>query len=204
MIGALQGTVLDKNENSLLLQVGGVGFRVFVSPLLTADLNSGEELSLRTHLVVREDELSLFGFQQQAELDFFRLLLSVSGIGPKAALNILSYLTLDNILAALSREDHTVFTTAPGVGPKMARKIVLELKDKAARKFTMAEQPTPISGGVSSAGQAAREAAEALLALGYTTAVAEQAVKEAAVLLPEAAGDSGQLIRQALKGLARE
>lgn len=203
MIGALRGKVMSIGENYLLLDVNGIGFRVFVPVRNLAGMQEGGDEQLLTHLVVREEEMSLYGFRSKDELDMFRMLLGVGGVGPKVAMSVMSFLTLDQILPALAADDHSVLMTAQGVGQKAARKIILELKDKAAKRFgasSVSAMPQTSSAG----GDRAAEVIEALMALGYSTVVAELAVKETLALRPEAAEDSELLLRNALKSLAKD
>ena len=131
MIGSLEGTLAQRGGDSLILDVHGVGYLVTIGPRTMAELPAaGERVRLYTYTYVREDALGLFGFRSQEELTFFKLLLSVKGIGPKAALAILSRAELRVLKRAVLQEDAALLATVPGIGPKTAARVVLELKGK--------------------------------------------------------------------------
>ena len=130
MIATLRGEIAQVEENALVLEVGGVGLRVFVPAPLRGRMRAGEVLLLYTHLVVREDALTLYGFESQAERELFNILLGVDGIGPKVALSVLSTMTLDAIQRAVFADEPEVLSRVPGVGKKTAQKMALHLKDK--------------------------------------------------------------------------
>lgn len=133
MIASLTGRLKQKNFSEVILDVGGVGYRVFVSRETFSQLPSaGEELSLLIHTHVREDEISLYGFAKELEKIFFQKLISVSGIGPKLALTILSGISTRELTSALHSEDLVRLTSIPGIGRKTAERIIVELKDKLA------------------------------------------------------------------------
>ena len=137
MIGFLRGILADKGDGYIIIDVNGVGYQVFVPANSTAYLNAeGEEVLVYTSMIVREDDVSLFGFSGKGELDAFRKLIGVSGVGPKAAISILSSFTLDQFKQAIVFEDSKSLQRANGIGKKTAERIVLELKDKfsAGRK----------------------------------------------------------------------
>ncbi len=171
----VKGELVYREPNAAVIDCGGVGYKLTVSLLTSEALASrlGETVRLYTHLSVREDGVELFGFISNEELNVFRLLTSVSGVGPKAGMSILSILSADRILYAVCTEDTKALAKAPGVGGKTAARIVLELKDKvskdafreagltaAAPDGSMKAQPARASGKLS-------EATEALGALGY-------------------------------------
>src|SRR5918996_3734537 len=130
MIATLRGEISQIEENALILDVGGVGLRVFVPAPLRGRTKVGEVLLLYTHLVVREDALTLYGFESQAERELFNTLLGVDGVGPKAALSVLSTLTLDAVQRAVFADEAELLSRIPGVGKKTAQKMALHLKDK--------------------------------------------------------------------------
>lgn len=130
MIESIRGTVLDLSGNRLLVEVGGLGYLVHATPSALAGLRVGAEVSLRTALVVREDSWQLFGFGGPAERELFDLLQSVSGIGPKLALTILSAISADELLAAIGRGDEARLVRIPGVGKKSAARLIVELGDR--------------------------------------------------------------------------
>ncbi|MBP2435516.1 Holliday junction branch migration protein RuvA [Microbacterium amylolyticum] len=174
MISSLRGSVLHAGLDQVVLEVGGVGFSVAVPPDVARTARNGEELFLFTHLVVREDALSLFGFSSRDELDVFGILLGVSGIGPKSALGVLSSLTIDQIAEAVEAEDEKPFKKVSGIGPKTAKLIALQLQGKLA----------PAAGRTVRAGAAApdvvSQVVQAVTGLGWQEKVAAEAVGLAA------------------------
>lgn len=130
MISFLRGEVIEKNADSLVLLIGGVGLKVFVPTLVCDQANIGETVSLQTYLAVKEDSLTLFGFDLTETRDLFLLLLSVNGVGPRIALNILSSISVDALRRAVVNEQPEVFARVSGVGKKTAQKILIQLQDK--------------------------------------------------------------------------
>lgn len=184
MIGHLKGTVLHEDLKSVILDVAGVGYKVFTN---TASLSGHKEkaLELWTYLAVRENALDLYGFATKEELSFFELLLTVSGIGPKSAMAILSVATMANLRHAIVSGDTSHLVKVSGVGKKNAEKIVLELKDKL--EGLSLDMSNSISGDV--------DALEALKSLGYGEREAREALKKAD-------GDTTEKkVRAALKNL---
>lgn len=178
MIGFLRGTLADKGDGYIIIDVNGVGYQVYVPANTTAYLNAeGEEVLVYTSMMVREDDVSLFGFSGKGELDAFKKLIGVSGVGPKAAISILSAFTLDQLKQAIVFEDAKALQRANGIGKKSAERIVLELKDK----FT-AQAPDGTYLDADAAGQAQAasggraEAISALVALGYSRGEATSAL----------------------------
>ena len=212
MIGKLTGRLDLRAADHVLIDVGGVGYIVHCSDrTLQAMPSAGEAVSLYTELLVREDLLQLFGFQTPYEREWHRLLTSVQGIGAKASMAILGAIGADGVARAIAIGDWSVIKAAPGVGPKLAQRVVNELKDKAPAAMalggglvaSMGDAPAtaPASGGAPSQDATAQaEALSALGNLGYAPGEAAQAVAEAAGALPEA--DTPTLIRAALKRLA--
>ncbi len=156
MIGSLEGKVTWKDERSIILSVGGVGYLVYVSPSVLLRATSDAPLFVFTHMAVKEDALDLYGFLSRDELTIFRLLIGISGIGPKSALNVLSLADTPTLLRAISAGDSGYLTKVSGIRKKLAEKIVHELKDKVASLGIVA---TPDSAEI--------EALEALEVLGY-------------------------------------
>ena len=204
MIGKLKGVVDSVEEETLILDVGGVGYLVSASPrTLRALPPAGEpaELLIETH--VREDAIRLYGFLTAVERDWFRLLQNVQGVGAKVALGILGALSAEALSAAVARQDKAMMARAPGVGPKLAARLVLELKDKApalgAADFTGPES------GLERAAKLAKPAEDAILALvglGYAQPQAAAAMARISARLgPEA--ETAALIRAGLKDLAQ-
>jgi len=158
MIGRLRGTIVDRGLEAVVIDVGGVGYRVTVTPRTLVSLPGvGEDAVVHTHLHVREDQLSLFGFASTEERDLFDLLLGVSGVGPRVALAILATLTPDDLRAAVVANDLSALTSVQGIGKRSAEKLMLELRPKLE---VHADTLTP-GGPVS-------QAREALEGLGYT------------------------------------
>ena len=182
MFYSLTGKIINKDEQSVALLVGGVGFKCFTTRSTLAKINASNnhEETLFTYLNVREDALDLFGFYSNEELDAFKLLLGVSGVGPKAALAILSELTPDSFAVAVASGDTKAITQANGVGPKLAQRIVLELKDKIANVSFISEESSSISSAVSQVASKSnsQEAIQALTALGYTQTEASVAISK--------------------------
>ena len=171
MIASVRGIVAAVTDDALVIQVGGVGFRVLVpKDLLERVARPGQEITLHTHLHVRENELTLYGTETEEEIGLFRLLQTVSGIGPKVALSILSSLPPEHFRAAIAQEDVTALARVPGIGPKTAKKLVFDLKDKVG-----AEVP---AGGLAPAmAQADADLIAALTGLGYNVAEIQEALR---------------------------
>lgn len=167
MIGFLRGKVVQLLADQCLLDVSGVGYRVFVPASTRGKLKTGEDAMLYTHLSVREDAMTLYGFESQEEYQGFQMLISVSGIGPKVALGILSAITVSKLFQAIHGKQLAVLTKLPGVGKKSAERMVLELKDKAA-ELDGAEGEFALPA--EEIGDSLSDAAAALLSLGYSQA----------------------------------
>jgi len=169
MIASLSGRVQEIELDSLILELGGVGIQVYVPAPLRDRLRPGETVFLHTHLVVREDSLTLFGFETREAKQYFSLLLGVNGVGPRMALNILSTLSPDAIRRAVFHEQPEVFSRVPGVGRKTAQKILLHLQDRVPMEAGM----QPISDFTDSDA----EIVGALTALGYSIVEAQAALQ---------------------------
>ncbi len=198
MIAQLNGLVAEKNADSLVLDVNGVGFQVLTSanPLAAAPA-AGEKLKLYTVFIVREDAMELFGFATRDERHMFDKLRGVTGVGPRTALAMLSALSVRDITLALLTGDSGALTKAPGIGKKTAQRLVLELKDKVDQsELTLPDLPAASRAKQTGAVQ---EATEALIALGYQPA--EAAVAIAAV--QEQTEQVDELIRLALRGMMK-
>ena len=202
MIGFLRGTVAGIGVNTLLLDVSGVGFEINVgAPSFASRLSIGDEVTVYTHMAVREDDISLFGFATGDELHIFKLLISVSGIGPKSAVQIISSMGADDLRFAILTGDAKTISKAPGIGQKMAQKVILELKDKIGdASFTDEGESISAEKGVPASNDERSEAAEALIALGYSRSEGYRAVKQASADLGEGA-DANTLLKNALKYL---
>ena len=200
MFYSLKGTLTHTEPNAAVIECGGVGFLCLTTASTLRALPAvGQSATLYTHLNVREDALDLFGFATQSELNCFRTLTSVSGVGPKAALSILSSLAPEQLAMAVGSGDYKSLTRAPGIGPKLAQRIVLELKDKVGLPSSGGMETdlgTPI-GGVNASGNAA-EAVGALTMLGFTAGEASAAVGKL-----DSALSVEEMVRQALRTLGR-
>ena len=197
MISSVRGEVLQIGLDHAVVEVGGVGLAVFATPTTLAGLRRGEQGRLATALVVREDSLTLFGFADDEQRDVFGLLQSVAGIGPRMALATLAVLAPDDLARALTEGDVTTLTRVPGIGPKVAQRMVLELKDKVALPATSpAQLPMTTSGN-----PRRDQVVEALVGLGFTAKPAETAVDKA--LANHADADAAVLLRTALASLGR-
>jgi Holliday junction DNA helicase RuvA len=171
MIATLRGKVLGANEQSLIIDVNGVGFSVMVPPTVRVQAEIGSELFLHTALLVREDAFTLFGYETIAERETFLLLQTVSGIGPKVSHAILSSLSLNQLISAISSSDSKSLEKVSGLGKKGAQRIILELKDKVA-SFVGSEERKQVSNSPS-----ALSVAEALTGLGFNAREIEHALE---------------------------
>jgi holliday junction DNA helicase RuvA len=169
MITSLNAHIQEINLDHLVVSLGGVGLQVFVPTPLIANVNMGQELFLFTHLVVREESLTLFGFETRSEREMFYLLLAVNGVGPKLALAVLSTLTTDAIRQAVAQEQVQVLDRVPGVGKKTAQKILLHLQDRITLDTNL--QPIEIYSDVDG------EVLAALTSLGYSVVEAQTALQ---------------------------
>ena len=188
MIATLRGEISQIEETALIVEVGGVGLRVFVPAPLRTRAKVGEAAFLFTHLVVREDALTLYGFESQAERELYNTLLGVDGVGPKVALAVLSTLTVDAIQRAVFAEESEVLGRVPGVGKKTAQKMALHLKDKL--------KPTDALAGVAAMADYDSEVLAALTALGYSVVEAQSAIQS---LPKDAPTDVEERLRVALQ-----
>lgn len=201
MIGYLRGTIEEIEEDAVLLDRDGIGFRVRVpASCLNGVLRKGHEVRLYTHLHVKEDALTLYGFLSRDDLEIFRMLTGVSGIGPKGALGILSSFSADDLRFAVLAEDAALIAKAPGIGKKTAQKVILELKDKLrleeAFEKKLEHEMASDPAAAASAGTAESDVAEALVALGYSGAEALRAVRS---VEGRETMDQGTLLKQALR-----
>ncbi|MGI6055087.1 MAG: Holliday junction branch migration protein RuvA [Clostridium sp.] len=182
MISYVKGTLTEKLRDQVVVEAGSVGFGIYVPVSVLDQLPTvGSEVKIYTYFQVREDAMSLYGFLTRQDLEMFRQLLGVNGIGPKAALGILSTLRPDELKLAILSGDAKAISRTPGVGAKTAHRIILDLKDRvdAEEVLLSAAGPSaiPAAAGSGISGEAAREAVEALVALGYTNGEAVRAVR---------------------------
>jgi len=191
MIARLRGQVADREKNGLIIEVDGIGFRVFTPEPLRMAAQLGEPLALFTHLHVRESELAVYGFESSAELSLFELLLSVSGIGPKVALSLLSVMRDDALRLAIGQGQIERLIQVPGIGKRTAEKIIFELKGKIL--------VPPLAAEVPAMAQADTEVIDALTTLGYSITEAQRAVQG----LPRDVTDIEERLRLALASFAK-
>lgn len=197
MIASLEGTLIEITADGGVLDVGGVGYRVLMPTSAIATLpDRGRRVRVQTHLVVREDSMTLFGFPTTEQRELFAIMLTVSGIGPKGALAALGVHTPEAFRKAIAEEDLDALTMIPGVGRKTAARVIIELKEKLA---ATALEHIPGSGA-SGSSKLVADARDALEALGYSTAEAREALQQVPA---DEARDAGDLVRGALRVLAR-
>lgn len=202
MIAYIKGKVVGVRDGAAILDVHDVGYRIFISGRDIGKLPAaGSEAMLHTYLNVKEDLMQLYGFLDADDLAVFRLLLNVSGIGPKAALGVLSALTADELRFAVLADDVKTISAAPGIGSKTAKKLILELKDKLSLEdaFEQKMAHTKESADQSGMTDAKAEAVQALAALGYSAADALKAVQKAEVTDEMS---TEEILKAALKQLA--
>lgn len=193
MIASIRGTLIQKSPTSVVIETGGVGFRLFI-PVSSHEAlgETGSEVTLLTHLHVRDDALHLFGFATSAERDLFLSLISVSGVGPKLAQSVLSGISVKDFQIAIRQQDIAALSRVPGIGKKTAERLVVELKDKT-------EKLGDDMGAMSRTASTAKEAVSALLSLGYKRQQAESTVQK--LLKQDASLSIESLIRQALRAM---
>ena len=187
MISHLRGTIIEITEKYIVLDVQGIGYKVFCSTDTLAGLREGIEASLSTYLAVREDALDLYGFISNEEKGFFEMLISVSGIGPKGALGILGQTSVETLKQAIGTGDTSYLTKVSGIGRKTAEKVVLELRDKLRAHVTMKEGPGSL--------RSESDVVEALKSLGYSPNEARDTLKE----IPDSIVGTNARIKEALK-----
>lgn len=187
MISFLRGKIINKSNNFLIIDVNGVGYKVFVTPALYAEGGIAQATEFYIHEHVREDILALYGFKTMAELEMFELLLSVSGIGPKSALGVLAAASVDDVKETIGQGDPSLLTKVSGIGKKTAERVVLELRSKIGSLSASGTK----AGGAAAGG----DEIDALMALGYSMSQAREALKGVDPKIK----DSGERIRGALK-----
>ena len=191
MISRLKGILETKAEKYVIMDIGGVGFKVFVSAATLENLPAaGQSATLHTHLNVREEALDLYGFLTQEELKFFELLLTISGVGPKVALGVLSIASVKTLVSAIAKGEVEFLTKVSGIGTKIAQKIILELKDKIIKLGFEAGEAATLED---------YEVIDALIGLGYTPNQARRAVRD----LPKDVKGVEKRIKEALKTLGK-
>jgi Holliday junction DNA helicase RuvA len=197
MIASVDGTVAAVAADSLIIETGGIGYRIFASPAVLASSQPGARLKLFTHHLVRDDLQALYGFRTTEELGFFELLLTVNGVGPKVALAIVGSRPTADLQLAILQQDHAVLTAIPGIGKRLAERVIFELKEKVAAAGVAAG-----AGALAGAGGEG-EVVAALQALGYSLSEARQA--SAAALSDPAVGTTLEdRVKAALRSLAHD
>lgn len=198
MYAYIKGEIAELSEDNLVLECNNIGYNIRI-PLNVAQKlpGIGAFVKIYTYTSVREDAFQLFGFLTRDDLEIYKKLIAVNGIGPKGALSILSAMSADDLRLAIISGDAKAIAKAPGVGNKSAERIILELKDKIALKLSDEEPDFVPSGDIASGGSAAKsEAIEALVSLGYSPTEALKAIKQLEITQDL---DSGAILKQALK-----
>lgn len=197
MIAHLRGLLLSKSPNLIVVECAGVGYEVAISVATFSALpDEGASAALHVYTNVREDQIALFGFAEIAEKRLFEKLLTISGIGPKLAITVLSGISAERLVAAIRSGDHATLTRIPGIGKKTAERVVLELKDK------LEALAVPVSSdGVTHHGAAGDDAISALVNLGYQRPIAQKAVEAALKRGPDLSGDFEALFRAAMSAI---
>ena len=197
MIASVEGTVGAITADSLVIEVGGIGYRVFAAPAVLATATAGGRLKLHTYHLVREDQQALFGFRNAEELGFFSLLLTVTGVGPKVSMAIVGSRPTADLQLAILQQDQAVLVSIPGIGRKLAERIIFELKEKVSAAGIAAGT----SAAVSSASEG--EVVAALQALGYSLGEAREASR-LAVNDPAVGDGLEERVKAALRTLLRD
>ncbi|HEX5014666.1 MAG TPA: Holliday junction branch migration protein RuvA [Candidatus Limnocylindrales bacterium] len=200
MIASVEGRVGAVSADSLVIEVGGIGYQVFASPAILSTAAAGSILKLHTYHLVREDQQALYGFRSVEDLGFFTLLLTVNGVGPKVALAIVGSRPTPDLQLAIMAQDQAVLVSIPGIGKKLAERIIFELKEKVAAAGIAA---SAAGGAVAGVGAAESEVVAALQALGYSLPEAREASR---VALADATigGTLEDRVKAALRSLLRE
>lgn len=193
MIGYVSGTVKAVRKNYVIVATESVGYKIFVPPQISMRLEVSKPISLYIHTYVREDQLSLYGFASMPELEFFELLLTVSGIGPKMALSVMSLADIEMIKSGIAGGDPSVFTKVSGIGRKTAERLIVELKEKIGEEIVAVQDLRDIS-------QAHADVIDVLMALGYSRTEARNALAE----VPKELLNSEDKVRFALRSLAKQ
>lgn len=202
MIAFVRGTAVDMTENSVIVEAGGIGYEIYMTGTDLSQIHMGEEVKIHTYFNVREDAMQLYGFRSKDDLQMFKLLLGVNGVGPKAAVGVLAGITADELRFAILSDDVKTLSKAPGIGKKTAQKLILELKDKMkledAFEIKLAHEQEKAAAGLGEVSDGRQEAVEALVALGYGQAESLKAVN---ALEDVETMDSGAILKAALKKL---
>ena len=200
MIAFVRGTAVDMTENSVIVEAGGIGYEIYMTGTDLSQIHMGEEVKIHTYFNVREDAMQLYGFRSKDDLQMFKLLLGVNGVGPKAAVGVLAGITADELRFAILSDDVKTLSKAPGIGKKTAQKLILELKDKMkledAFELKLAYEQEKAVAGLGEISDGRQEAVEALVALGYSSTDALRAVRKVTDVAPD---DVEGLLKAALK-----
>ena len=200
MIAFVRGTAVDMTENSVIVEAGGIGYEIYMTGTDLSQIHMGEEVKIHTYFNVREDAMQLYGFRSKDDLQMFKLLLGVNGVGPKAAVGVLAGITADDLRFAILSDDVKTLSKAPGIGKKTAQKLILELKDKMkledAFELKLAHEQEKAVAGLGEISDGRQEAVEALVALGYSSTDALRAVRKVTDVAPD---DVEGLLKAALK-----
>lgn len=199
MIASVEGTVGAVTLDSVVIEVGGIGYRVFASPAIIASAIPGGRLKLHTYHLVREDQQALYGFRSADELGFFQLLLTVNGVGPKVALAIVGSRPTADLQLAIMVQDQAVLVSIPGIGKKLAERIIFELKEKVTAAGVAAISGSSVPGADASEG----EIVAALQALGYSLGEAREASRIALADVG-VASTLEERVKAALRSLLRD
>ena len=170
MIGHLKGVVIFSCNKHIILDVGGIGYKIYISPDTASSISEEETISLWAHLVVKEDMLDLYGFLTMQELDLFKLLIGISGIGPKGALGVMSVASVEALCSAIGAGDTSYLTKVSGIGKKTAERVVLELREKISSTTSSGNQD-------GTGGTATSDEIDALVALGYSLVQARDTLR---------------------------
>ena len=200
MLASVEGLVGAVSADSLVIEVGGLGYRVFAAPSIVAAAAPGSRLKLHTYHLVREDQQALYGFRSAEELGFFNLLLTVTGVGPKVALAIVGSRPTPDLQLAIMQQDQAVLVSIPGIGKKLAERVIFELKEKVAAAGIAAGAT---AGAGAAAGGSEGEIVAALQALGYSLAEAREASR-AALADVGVSSTLEERVKAALRSLLRE
>lgn len=196
MIAHLRGRLVEKHPNQAVVECAGVGYEVTISVSTFSALpKEGAEAALHVYTHVREDQIALFGFADRQEKRLFERLLTISGIGPKLAITVLSGISAERLVGAIRAQDHATLTRIPGIGKKTAERVVLELKDKLD---DLAAAIPEVAGGGRRFGPVGDDALSALVNLGYPRAAAQRAIEAAVEKDPAVAGEFEGLFRAAM------
>ena len=200
MIAFVHGMAVDMTESSVVVEAGGIGYEIYMPGADLSEIRMGEDVKVHTYFSVREDAMKLYGFRAKDDLQMFKLLLGVNGVGPKAALGVLAGITADELRFAILSDDVKTLSKVPGIGKKTAQKLILELKDKMkledAFELKLVHEQERAAVGAGEVSDGRQEAVEALVALGYSSADALRAVRKVTDVSPD---DVEGLLKAALK-----